>query len=376
MRPYSVFLSLQLLSCLGLWGGLPAFGRPASRHHQGAGPTAQQAKRYTINLDLPPLERWAEVTRDYSAELPLLLQAIKQMVPPVAVDLADIIGDGIEKYIPYPYNEELLGIKQNVKGIGLGEVVLGNIVYEVTAFGHGNSKACTSIVAEAENGTIYHGRNLDYSFTDVLRNMTIICDFQSNGTTLYTGTTFAGYVGLLTGQKPHGFTISLDERDQGDWWMNALEALVAGTHGITSFFIRDTLGNPDMDFEKAVYALANEQAFIAPSYLIVGGMGPRQGAVITRDRITALDVWMIDAFNGRWYLVETNYDHWEPPPAGDDRRDPAEKAMNETGRANIDGPALFNVLSTPPVLNDGTSYTAIMSASIPGLYNTWIRHLN
>ncbi len=376
MRPYSVFVSLQLLTCVSLWTTTLSFGRPAFDRSSDTS-TAQQAKRYTINLDAPPQDRWVEVTRDYSEEIPLVLQAIKKLVPPVAVDLADVIGDGIEKYVPYPYNMEMVGIKENVEGIGLGEVVLGNIIYEVTAFGHGSSKACTSIVAEAENGTIYHARNLDYSrLADILRNMTIIVDFQQNGTTIYTGTTYAGYIGLLTGQKPHRFTVSLDERDQGDWWMNALEAMVAGTHGIASLFIRDTLANPSMDFEDAVIALAYQQPFIAPSYVIVGGTGPRQGAVITRDRIAALDIWRIDAFTGRWYLVETNYDHWEPPPSSDDRRDPAIKAMNETGRANINGPALFNVLSTPPVLNNGTSYTAIMSASIPGLYNTWIRRIS
>ncbi len=367
-----LYVSLQLVTCLCLWGGLTAFGRAAS-HGTRTSSSAQPANRYTIDLDLPPQDRWAQVTRDYRSEIPLLLETIKQIVPPLAVDLADIIGDGLEKYIQYPYNLEMVGIKEGLKGIGLGEVVLGNIVYEVTAYSHGNSKACTSIVAEAENGTIYHGRNLDYHlFTDILRNMTIIVDFQKNGTTVYTGTTYAGYIGLLTGQKPHGFTISLDERDQGDWWMNALEALVAGTHGIASFTIRDTLADPTMDFEQAVYSLSLKP-FIAPCYVIVGGIGTRQGAVITRNRASAVDVWKIDAFNGRWYLVETNYDHWDLPPKGDDRRDPAIKAMNETGRVNVDGPALFTILSTPPILNKGTSYTTIMSASIPGLYDTWIR---
>ena len=31
---------------------------------------------------------------------------------------------------------------------------------------------------------------------------------------LYSGVTFAGYVGLLTGQRPHSFTITIDERGQ------------------------------------------------------------------------------------------------------------------------------------------------------------------
>lgn len=293
-------------------------------------------------------------------------------MPPEVLDLIAVIGDGVEKYIPYPYNMEMVGVALTAK-VSVGEVVLGNTIYEVKAFGHGGNKACTSIVAEAVNGTIYHGRNLDFMFNDVLRNVTIIVDYQQNGTTIYTGTTFAGYVGLLSGQKPNGFTVTLNERDTGDWWMNALEAIIAGTRGIAGFHIRDALADPNSDFESALEYLAYKP-LIAPCYLIIGGLSARQGAVITRDRLSALDIWRINAFDGRWFLVETNYDHWNPPPTSDDRRDPAIKAMNQTGRENLSGESLFNVLSVPPVLNSGTVYTVVMSAAIPELYNTWVRH--
>ena len=331
------------------------------------------AKRYTINLDRPPQYRWKEIVAEYGWEFPILLKEFEQMVPPEVIELASFIGLEVEKYIPYPYNMEIVGIATE-SGMTVGEMVLANVYYEATAFGRKDGrKACTSIVAEAEDGTIYHGRNLDYSFADVLRNLTIIIDFQRNGKTIYTGTTFAGYVGLMSAQKPNGFTVSLDERDQGEWWMNVVEVLLAGTHGIASFLIRDTVADPNADFEKAVETLAYKP-LIAPSYIIVGGVGPKKGAVITRDRLAALDIWRLDAFYGRWFLVETNYDHWLPPPASDDRRDPAIKAMNETGRAHIGVTALFDVLSTPPVLNDGTAYTMIMSAGKPELLNTWVRH--
>ena len=189
----------------------------------------------------------------------------------------------------------------------------------------------------------------------------------------FVGTTFVGFVGLLTGQKPNGYTITLDERNTGDWWMNALEAIVAGTHGVAAFHIRDTLADSSLDFEGAIENLAYKP-LIAPCYLIIGGVGPDQGAVITRDRIAALDIWRLKSFDGRWFLVETNYDHWEPPPKSDDRRDPAIKGMNETGRAGLSPSSLFHVLSTPPVLNHGTTYTVTMAASIPELYNVWIRY--
>uniref|UniRef100_A0A1I7WTI2 CBAH domain-containing protein n=1 Tax=Heterorhabditis bacteriophora TaxID=37862 RepID=A0A1I7WTI2_HETBA len=37
---------------------------------------------------------------------------------------------------------------------------------------------CTSIIAEDDQGRIWHGRNLDYEMSDLLKNITIIVDFR------------------------------------------------------------------------------------------------------------------------------------------------------------------------------------------------------
>ncbi len=47
--------------------------------------------------------------------------------------------------------------------------------------------------------------------------------------------------------------------------------------------------------------------------------------------------------------------------------------MNEMGQNNLTAVGLYNVLSTPPVLNDGTLYTTIMSASNASLYYSMVR---
>lgn len=41
----------------------------------------------------------------------------------------------------------------------------------------------------------------------------------------------------------------------------------------------------------------------------------------------------LDVKNGRWYVLETNYDHWKEPLFLDDRRTPAMKCMNQTTQA-------------------------------------------
>ena len=115
---------------------------------------------------------------------------------------------------------------------------------------------------------------------------------------------------------------------------------------------------------------------IAPIYYIIGGIDyqtPSQGAVVTRNSSHLVNLWMLDDSEYIWYLVETNYDHWTNPPKNDNRRTPAINAMNSVGQDNINFNSLFGVLSTVPVLNNNTVYTALMSASNITFYNATIR---
>lgn len=341
------------------------------------------APRFAINLDLPPKQRWIEVVTKYHDDIQRFLALLKHYVPSEVLDLLAVVGLKVETAFPYPYNYEILGIAESLKDLtggvmNIGDVILANTLYEVSAFSHGKEggfKACTSIVAQSANGNIVHGRNLDYSFASLFRNMTITVDFQRGGNTVYTGTTFAGYVGLMTGQKPYGYTISLNERDKGQAWMNGLEALANGMGAIASHHIRDVLANEEFDYEHALVYLA-DKPLIAPCYIIIGGTKPFQGAVITRDRMSVLDFWKLHPEQEEgWFVLETNYDHWTTPPASDDRRDPGMASMRAMGQANVTEAGILGVLSKPPVLNDGTTFTAVMSAAKPESYTTWIREI-
>ena len=330
--------------------------------------------KYIVNLDLPAEERWSEIAKDYKDGLYVAAKFLQSELPAPTYEMLSIMGADLEQYFPQPYSSEMKSFLKYTN-VTVGGYVLCNMFYELTAYGElGRSSghhACTSIVAKMASGKIIHGRNLDYHITP-LRGLAINVDFQRSGKTVYTGTTLAGSVGLMTGQKPNGFTISLDERDVSDWSLNAKEAMKTGTHGIIPLMIRDVLDDPDADFEKAVNTLRSAQ-IIAPCYIIVGGLSGDEGAVITQNRTMGIDVWRLNAEQGRWFLVETNYDHWKPPPAGDDRRDPAINEMKKIGQVGFNDQTLFDVLSTPPVLNDKTIYTTIMSASNPTLYKGWIR---
>ncbi|KFP03677.1 N-acylethanolamine-hydrolyzing acid amidase, partial [Calypte anna] len=184
----------------------------------------------------------------------------------------------------------------------------------------------------------------------------------------YQGTTFFGYVGLWTGQSPHKFTVSGDERAGGRWWENAVAAFLNRNYPV-SWLVRDTLSRAE-DFQSAVLRLAGIP-IIAEVYYIVGGVLPKEGMVITRNRRGPADLWPLDPLGGAWFRVETNYDHWTTPPPSDDRRTAATKALNATGQQNINFDTLFKVSLLNSVFN--TVYTTVMSAALPGKYQTWIR---
>ena len=112
------------------------------------------------------------------------------------------------------------------------------------------------------------------------------------GRVVYTGTTFAGLVGLFTGQKPNVFTISQNTRTTGKWWLNLIEAIFDKKAGIGSFRIRDQLEEAK-SFDQAVRNLT-ETHLIAPQYFIIGGVSHGQGAVVSHGRSYTPDVWFLN----------------------------------------------------------------------------------
>ncbi|XP_004430901.1 PREDICTED: N-acylethanolamine-hydrolyzing acid amidase [Ceratotherium simum simum] len=321
---------------------------------------------FNVSLDAAPEQRWQPVLRHFDPDFlrAAMAHILGHRIPKWVHAVIQKAVEELEGFLPQPFTGEIRGLC-DVLNLSLADGLLINLAYESTAF-------CTSIVAQDSKGHIYHGRNLDYAFGTFLRNLTVDVQFLKNGQIAFTGTTFIGYVGLWTGQSPHKFTVSGDERDKGWWWENVIAALFQ-RHSPISWLIRSTLSESE-NFEAAVYKLA-KTPLIADVYYIVGGTSPQEGVVITRNRGGPVDIWPLDPLNGAWFRVETNYDHWKPAPEGDDRRTPAIKALNATGQANLSLETLFQVLSVFPVYNNYTIYTTVMSAANPDKYMTRIRNL-
>uniref|UniRef100_A0A8C1U677 Acid ceramidase n=1 Tax=Cyprinus carpio TaxID=7962 RepID=A0A8C1U677_CYPCA len=340
------------------------------------GPTYGNVTWYTVNLDLPPSERWTQVIKDKNTELITMVRTIKDMAKGFfngkLVNLVDEELPLIVDTLPQPFNEEIKGIAA-VSGIPLGEITLFNIFYEVFT-------VCTSVVAEDFNGNIYHARNLDFglfmgwdrhnktwTLTEKLKPLVVNVNFQRGNKTVFKSTNFAGYVGILTGIRPGEFSLTVNERFSVDGgYVGILEWILGWRDGMwMGFLTRKVLENAT-SYEDAKNQLSQTE-LLAPAYFILGGNGTGQGCVITRTRINTLDIWELDMKLGRWYVLETNYDHWEKPMIFDDRRTPAMKCMNQATQAVcwIMKPSTLLFLQL-------TTYTSLMDVSA-GTLESYIR---
>lgn len=312
-------------------------------------------KTYIIDLDKAPTERFDEVTNDFKQQIISWINAEKAKINSKYIPLFEVIAAEIDDYLPYPFNEEIKGIASGLN-ITVGDVVLYNLVYDLTAY-------CTGILACDINGQILHGRNLDYALTPYLQDLAYIAKFQRNNTLVFTAAQIAGFLGVLTGHKHNAFTFEINERNQGSFWINAMYLILDKKATPLSFLTRNLMENMT-NFDEAVN-LMSKSDLIAPAYFIIGGVKPYEAVILTRNQSSVINEWRIDPKStkfDRWFLIETNYDHWTEPPASDNRRDPGIDAMNTVSQANINYETLLDVMSINPVCNDETVYSVAMSA--------------
>ena len=176
------------------------------------------------------------------------------------------------------------------------------------------------------------------------------------------------YIGVLTGIRKNAFTVTVDSRYDNNYDKYLLDWLKNPKDNSQFLTFTTRLAMETYDNYNNALSFIEDTSFIGPAYIIMGGVDINNGGVVTiGPNMTLLNYW--DIPNGLpsnnsditpWYVLETNYDHWEQPPWFDDRRYPAEDCMNEIGSNNINLETLYNVLNGLPNRNRLTTYTALM----------------
>ena len=239
---------------------------------------------------------------------------------------------------------------------------------------------CTSVVAQGSDGRIVHGRNLDWNLPTAIRSMIVDVDFIKGGKKIFRGTGAPGIAGVFNGMsytgaaggrgEGEGWSVTIDARGKGGRLLvNILQSLLV--HSMTPTQHMRYVLEQTADFKQAVLLLSTTPQ-VDENYFIVGGTKNAEGAVISRGREKADDVWRLNPSepNG-WYRLQTNYDHWNPVPTADDRRTPGNAAMRAMGPSGLSTDSMWSVISTFPVYNVHTDVSVILVPK-EGLYNNTV----
>lgn len=312
---------------------------------------------YQINLDLEPEERWKEVIiakKEFIHEYAqLFLDEIEKY------DLS-IFFSTVEQSSFFKNTEFALEIEGVAKYSGFNSsiILLINYMYECFA-------ACTSIVYEDEDGQLVLGHNLDYFFTVPMGHSIILLEFFSKGNLVYKAQSVAGQIGLFSAMKTDSFALTLNQRSNqspGNVVSRILGLLQNQVYPVI-YNIRLSL-DESQSFKNLVQSLSVAHLG-SPCYFIVCGINHNEGAIITRDPESVVDLSVLDADENDddgWFLVQTNSDrNLTDYEERDIRRYTAENRIRYIGNGEINPENMINnVLGLYPNKNPITILSSFM----------------
>jgi predicted choloylglycine hydrolase len=347
---------------------------------------------FTIDLDLAPGDRWKHVVSARKSAVIHFSQNIKSIIKK---ELGSIIAWlhipllrplCYLKCIPKTLSQEIYGIAQemndiisankefNLVNITYSDLVLFNVALDFLA-------KCTSIIASTRDGQI-HARTLDWDIP-LLKELTIVVQFKKAGEIIYQGVTFLGCVGLLTGMRNNGFSVSYNFRKttiNKFSLMHLLGAYISQTQ--ISFLLRQVL-DKCKNYNCAKHFLENIRT-ASSGYIIICGIQINEGIIIAKNANRAKNTYGNDyiiCMNDKKYLIQTNHDYnfdydsydeirtVDPKWAGDDivlqstieRKKTAESLLCNR---NLSLYNVENVMCVTPIQNPTTVFTCIMTPSI------------
>ncbi|CAF9927608.1 MAG: hypothetical protein GOMPHAMPRED_004449 [Gomphillus americanus] len=184
----------------------------------GTRPELLRPPKYTVNLSLPPEERYLHIVPDFIGliePLPALLDEILACLPWLPVSWFKFIARLLlRKMYDTEEDGELRGIAKATR-VDLYLLIAMNVFLDLFM-------GCTSGGVRVRNGRnssdtrMLHFRCLDWDM-DPLRKLVIELDFvnEAGGEIVFTSLTYFGYVGCLTGLKKN-LSVALNTRSIHD----------------------------------------------------------------------------------------------------------------------------------------------------------------
>ena len=194
--------------------------------------------RFTIDLSLPPIERYQHLAREFIHQIASLTALFSEVVP--RAFFRSLLKLLLRRLHSREQTSELRGIHL-VTGIGMHLLVAFNVLLDLFM-------GCTSGgVRVAEGDRMLHFRTLDWGMHP-LRKVVVHLDYTKDGIKVAEAISYVGYVGLLTGVRK-SLSLSLNFRplhNADSWFANVRfyfhHALVLfGFRPSISALLRDTL---------------------------------------------------------------------------------------------------------------------------------------
>jgi len=324
--------------------------------------------QFDVNLDLPAEERWTHITSYYKDHIAV-------MAPMLGEVMAEKFDETtkaewmqyVSATISDEHRAEMQGILDTLHSEGKTEVALDHIYYMNFIYELESPTLCSGLLSAMPNGTVIHGRNMDYKFNFELNgemlnwpNVTYDVTFWRDNQPLITSVTWPAQIGVHTAMRLGGWTFEQNTRTSNELWAN-FDAMKAG--GVGNGLAVRTIMEATPNFEDAL-DLINRTNFMAPQYFIMAGALPYEAAIVTIDRGGEIQpgtppVQRMNSDHNTWHLVQTNDDQNAEPL--DPRRPEANLLLEPLQNEVVDLDFVQNFMVQLPLFNSMTVFTWIAS---------------
>jgi len=326
--------------------------------------------KFTVNLDLPPEDRYTEATHYFRRHWLAIANNPDDRKLQPAARRAWLKAH----HVPREYLAELRGIVRDINDsrITVDRLLLRNLLYSLNY-----PRFCSGVLMADANGQVTQGRNLDYeiygNFIDgrplLLKDTLHELTYVKGGKPLFVSIALMGQVGVHTAMtltEPR-WSFQQNTHQSNDQGRNLRAAQKGGVEFGT--FARGLM-EQGIDFSTAVQRMERTK-FDAPQYFIMAGQRPWEGAVleILRDETPGEaenNVAVLSPQINRWFLMQTNDRLWDT--AEDERRPKGVSMLTSLGQSRAGPDAVLATLRQPLIFNPRTVYTFI-TVPATGYYN-------
>ena len=165
-------------------------------------PPFEDIPSYTLNLDLPPRDRWKHIVVNYPNLHSMVMSLVSQALdvcgtPEFTKPFMRVIMSGVLTELANDeLNEEVIGISE-VTGCPMWALVFYNICYDFMA---GCSSGGIKAIGESGKEEMFHYRNLDWHMEET-RQTTVKVNYTRSGKSVLEAIHYAGMVGIATGVR-------------------------------------------------------------------------------------------------------------------------------------------------------------------------------